>query len=129
GGNSFPYVYTPANARYTVGAVYMPLAPNLKTPQIYTWNLAVQRQLTPGLFASASYVGTQAIHLWDNIELNPGVFKGLNSCTINTAAGPVTYPVCSTTGNLNQRRLLNLQNPQAALNISNLTAFDDGATS
>mgnify|MGYP003341416873 FL=1 len=36
---------------------------------------------------------------------------------------------CSTTGNLNSRRLLNLQNPVAARNISNLTAFDDGGTS
>jgi len=128
GGNPFPYVFNPSNARYTVGAVYMPLAPNLKTPKIYTWNLAIQRQVASRLFVSASYVGTQAIHLWDNIELNPAVFMGLSSCTINTATGPVNYPVCSTTGNVNQRRVLNLQNPQTALNISNLTAFDDGAT-
>ena len=128
GGDPFPYIFDPTHARYTVGAVYMPLAHNLKTPKIYTWNLAVQRQINKNLFVSASYVGTQAIHLWDNIELNPGVFMGLGSCTINTATGPVTYPVCSTTGNVNQRRVLNLQNPQAALDISNLTAFDDGAT-
>jgi len=129
GGNPFPYVYSTTNARYTTAAVYMPLAPNLKTPEVYNWNFALQHQFTPTLFASASYVGTQAIHLWTNIEQNPGIFLGLGACTINTASGPVSYPVCSTTGNLNQRRLLNLQNPQAALNISNLTAFDDGATS
>ena len=36
--------------------------------------------------------------------------------------------MCSTTGNTNQRRRLNLQNPIAAQNISYLTQFDDGAT-
>jgi hypothetical protein len=128
GGNPFPFVFNPSNARYTVGAVYMPLAPNLKTPEVYTWNFAVQRQISSALFVSASYLGTHAIHLWTNVELNPGVFLGLDPCTINTASGPVSYPVCSTTANVNQRRVLNLQNPQKALDISNLTAFDDGAT-
>ena len=128
GGDPFPFVFNPTNARYTIGAVYMPLSPTLKTPEIYNWNLAIQRQINPNLFVSASYVGTQAIHQWTNIELNPGVFMGLNACTINTASGPVNYPVCSTFGNVNQRRVLNLQNPQGALDISNLTAFDDGAT-
>src|SRR5205823_8448646 len=98
GGNPFPYVRSATNARYTVGALYMPVAPNLQTPKVYTWNLAVQRQITPGTFVSASYVGTQAIHLWDAIELNPATFLGLGGCTLNTATGPVTYPVCSTTG-------------------------------
>ena len=129
GGNPFPYTRSYTNPDYTVGAVYMPIPPTLKTPEIYNWNLTVQRQFSSNLFATASYVGTQAIHLWDAIELNPAAFMGLGACTINTATGPVKYPVCSTTANTNQRRVLNLQNPQAALDISNLTAFDDGATS
>ena len=129
GGNPFPFVFNPSNPRYTVGALYMPLSPSLKTPTVYTWNAALQRQISPKLFVSASYVGTQAIHLWTNIELNPGVYLGTAACTINTATGPVNYPVCSTTGNLNNRRVLNLQDPKKALNIANLTAFDDGATS
>ena len=129
GGNPFPYTRSYTNPDYTVGAVYMPIPSNLKTPEIYTWNLTLQRQVSAKLFASAAYVGTEAIHLWDAIELNPAVFMGLGACTINTATGAVSYPVCSTTGNTNQRRVLNLQNPQAALDISNLTAFDDGATS
>ena len=129
GGNPFPFVFNPSNPRYTVGALYMPLSPSLKTPTVYTWNAALQRQITPKLFVSASYIGTQAIHLWTNIELNPGVYMGTAACTINTATGPVNYPVCSTTGNLNNRRVLNLQDPKKALNIANLTAFDDGATS
>ena len=129
GGNPFPYVRSYTNPKYMAGAVYMPIPPNLKTPEVYNWNLTVQRQFTSRLFASASYVGSQAIHLWDAVELNPAVFQGLGSCTLNTPGGPVTYPVCSTTGNTNARRVLNLQNPVKAQYISNLTAFDDGATS
>src|SRR5262249_55738466 len=51
---------------------------------------------------------------------------GLGPCTLNTATGPVSYPVCSTLANLNQRRILNLANPRAALGY--MTAFDDGGT-
>ena len=76
GGNPFPYVRSYTNPTYTVGAVYMPIPPNLKTPEVYNWNLTLQRQFTPKLFASASYIGSQAIHLWDAVELNPAVFLG-----------------------------------------------------
>jgi hypothetical protein len=126
GGNPFPYNSTPPIGRYTVGAVYLPVPPDIKTTEIYNWNLAVQRQITRDLFASASYIGSHSIHLWDNIELNPGIFIP-GTCAAGqfglAAAGP-----CSNTGNLNSRRLLNIANPVAAKNISNLTAFDDGAT-
>src|ERR1019366_872262 len=126
GGNPFPYTRSYTNPTYTVGAVYMPIPPNLKTPKIYTWNATLQRQFSANLFASASYVGTQAIHLWDAVELNPGVYIPGNCLAGQyglTAPGP-----CSTTGNVNSRRVLNLANPVKAQYISNLTAFDDGAT-
>ena len=41
------------------------------------------------------------------MALNPGVFLGLGPCTLNG----VSYPVCSTNANLNQRRVLYQQNP------------------
>jgi hypothetical protein len=129
GGDPFPYSFSRTDPRFTVGATYLPIPPALNTPKIYNWNAAIQRQFTPNFFASASYVGSQAIHLWTNIEENPAVFLGLGPCTLNTATGPTYFPVCSTTGNTNDRRVLNLANPQKALDISNLTAFDDGATS
>jgi hypothetical protein len=129
GGNPFPYTRSYTNPKYTVGAVYMPIPPNLKTPQVYNWNLTVQRQFSANLFVSASYIGSQAIHLWDAVELNPAVFLGTGPCTLNTPTGAVAYNTCSTTGNTNARRVLNLADPVKAQYISNLTAFDDGATS
>jgi hypothetical protein len=128
GGNPFPYSSNPATAKFTAAGAYMPLRPDLKTTTVYNWNLGVQRQVTPGLFASASYVGNHAIHMWNLVELNPPEFLGLGPCTINTVTGPTSYSVCSTTANTNQRRRLNRQNPIAAQNISFITEYNDSGT-
>jgi hypothetical protein len=126
GGDPFPYISNPPTGKFPVGAVYVPVPPNIKTTEVYSWNAGVQRQFTPRLFASASYLGSHTIHLWDNVEYNPGVYIPGNCAAGQyglTAPGP-----CSTTGNVNARRVLNLANPVAATAISNLTAYDDGAT-
>jgi hypothetical protein len=98
----------------------------MKTHEVYTWNVAIQRQVTPNLFVSGTYLGSHIAHIWNAIELNPAQFLGLGPCTLQTATGPVSYPVCSTAQNVNQRRLLNLANPQA--NLGYMTQYDDGGT-
>ena len=60
-------------------AQYLPVPPNFKTTTLYSWNLVVQRQFTPSLFVSASYLGNHAIHLPDAFELNPGVLLNVPS--------------------------------------------------
>ena len=100
---------------------------DLRTTQQYQWNIGIQRQFTPTLFASATYIGSQLIHTWTAIDLNPGQFIPGN-CVAGqyglTAAGP-----CSQLGNINQRRLLNLVNPAAAGTvIGTMTNMDDGGT-
>jgi hypothetical protein len=126
GGNPFPYNSTPPVGKYPVGAVYVPVPPNIKTTQVYSWNAALERQFTPQWFASVSYVGSQTIHLWDNVEYNPPLYIP-GSCAAGqyglSAPGP-----CSTVGNVNARRILYLANPVAAQGFSNLTAYDDGGT-
>jgi hypothetical protein len=120
GGNPFPYSSKPPIGRFTQGAVYLPIPANLKTTTTYSWNVGVQRQFTQNLFASASYVGSQGIHLWTNVEYNPA--------QVVACAGGAAVSTCNTTANTNARRTLNLFDPVRAVNISNLTAFDDGAT-
>ena len=68
--------------------------------------------------ASVSYLGSYSDRLWGLVALNPGVYLGLGPCTIQG----VSYPVCTTNGNLNQRRVLSLsgENPASARLISNL---------
>ncbi len=128
GGAPFPYVSSPGNGRFSPFGSFQPIPPNLKTMSQYSWNLAVQRQMTNSWFLSASYVGSQAIHMLTSVELNAPQFLGLGACTINTATGPVNYPVCSTQANENQRRALSLLNPVASQNVGFVTQYDDGAT-
>jgi hypothetical protein len=127
GGNPFPYNSSPPTGIFPASSAYLPLEPNFKTPEVYSWNFAVQRQMTQGLFLSASYLGNHAIHLPDMYELNPGVYIP-GTCPAGQY-GLTTAGTCSTTGNLGSRRVLNLANPAAARSISNVTVFDDGATS
>ena len=127
GGNPFPYVYNkstpPAFVPY---GSYQPVPPDINNTVQYSWNLAIQRQVNPNLFVSGTYLGTHLIHVWAQLELNPAQWLGTAPCTLNTPTGPVSYPVCSTAANLNQRRLLNLANPSA--NLGYITQYDDGAT-
>jgi hypothetical protein len=53
------------------------------------------------------------------------VFLGLNPCTLNTATGPRSYPVCSVNGNLNERRVLSLENPVRSAQIGALDLNTD----
>ena len=125
--NAETYTYNAKNPTFTPYGSYLPVPPDMKTTSQYSWNLGIQRQMTPSWFLSGTYVGTHLTHIWNAFELNPALFLGLGPCTLNTATGPVTYSTCSTASNVNQRRLLNLANPQA--NLGYLTLYDDGGTS
>jgi len=46
----------------------------LVTPLMYNWNLAVERQLAPGLLMRIAYVGSHGSHLRDLVQLNPAVY-------------------------------------------------------
>jgi hypothetical protein len=126
GGNPFPYNFNRSNPTFAPYGGYLPVPPDMKTHVQYSWNAGVQHQMTPDLFLSATYLGSHIIHIWNAIELNPAQNLGFGPCTLNTASGPVSYPVCTNAGNVNQRRILNLANPQA--NLGYLTQYDDGGT-
>ena len=125
-GTPFPYNYNPANPVYPGASTaaclvsltgclptFLPVPPNLKTSAQYSWNLGIQRQVTQNLFVSATYIGTHIIHLWNAVELNPGVYIPGG---VNTAA------------TLNARRELNLTNPNTTQPLGFITQFDDGGT-
>jgi hypothetical protein len=126
GGNPFPYSFDRNNPLYAPYGAYTPVPADMNTMKQYTWNLGIQRQMTPSLFASATYLGTRVLHIWNSIELNPAWYLGTGPCTLQTPSGPVSYAVCSTTANIDQRRILNLANPNVPLGY--LTQYDDGGT-
>ncbi len=88
------------------------------------WNLSLQKQVARDWLITANYLGNSTIHLFSSNQANPAVFLGLGACTI---AG-VNYATCSTTANINQRRILNLQNPSQGQSYAGIAYADDGAT-
>jgi len=99
--------------------------PDLTTPQTYSWNLAVQRQLGTDYVVSASYLATRAMHIWTLNPINAAQFLGLGPCTLDGVA----YNPCSATTNTDARRLLSLERPRDGDKIGPLAEFDDGGTS
>jgi hypothetical protein len=95
-----------------------------KQPTMNQWNLSIQRQIGNDWLVTANYVGNSMIHLVSSTQLNPAVFMGLGPCTING----INYPTCSTTGNVNQRRALYLQNPGQGQYYSGVNELDQGGT-
>jgi len=109
GKSPFPYNFDPKNPLFPDFGTYLPVPPNLKTTVQYSWNLGVQRQMTSNWFLSATYLGTHIAHLWNAVELNPGI----------SVPG-----IASTTATLNSRRVLN----RAGAKLGNVTQYDDGGT-
>jgi hypothetical protein len=127
-----PFVQTSGVGRsfgfFPQGGVYAVSDPNLKNPQVNTWNLSIQRQMGSWLI-SASYLGNHTAHLWSSRELNLDQYIPGNCVTGQyglTAAGP-----CSSTASANQaaRRTLTLQNPTWGPWYSTIAWLDGGATS
>jgi hypothetical protein len=75
---------------------------DIKQPYTMTYNLSVQRQFGQNWVVSLSYIGSQTRHMWNAQPLNyalcpsPPAFPDATNCSI---------------GNLNPRRILNVQNP------------------
>jgi hypothetical protein len=127
-----PFVQSTGTAKsfgfFPQSGVYAVSDPNLKNPQINTWNLSIQRQLGSWLI-SGSYLGNHTAHLWSSRELNLDQYVPGN-CSAGqfglTTAGP-----CSSTASANQaaRRTLTLLNPTWGPSYSTIAYLDAGATS
>ena len=92
--------------------------PDINAPRVQSWNVTLEKQIGANWGASVSYLGSYTDRLWGLVALNPGVYLGLGPCVLQG----VSFPVCTTNSNLNQRRVLSLsgENPASAALISNL---------
>jgi hypothetical protein len=102
-----PDVVTAADAYFPDFGAYGAVDPDINSTRVQSWNVIVERQIGTAWQVSASYLGSYTDRLWGQVQLNPGVFRGLGPCTI---AG-VVYPSCTVAGNLEQRRALFMDNP------------------
>ena len=123
GGNPFPIHISPDMA-FPAGGVYVSVPRGIKTPYVNQWDLAVQRQIGQNWLVAANYIGNNLVHFWSTSEGNPGIYLPGASCVINGAP----YTPCSSTGNLDRRRRLTLQNPAEGQYYSYLVNVDDGGT-
>jgi hypothetical protein len=123
GGNPFPFTLS-TTTPFAAGGTYDTFNPNTKWPYVQQWNVGIQRQFGRDWLVSASYIGNEVTHLYGFRELNPAVFLGTQPCSL---AG-VSYSVCSTVANTNQRRVLSLLNPSDGAAYGFVDVWDDGGT-
>jgi len=120
GGDPHPII-TNKNVQYIPFGAFGSMDPDINSPRAQQWNLTLERQLGKSWGMSASYLGSYADRLWAQTALNPGVFMGLGPCVINR----VSYNVCTTNANLNQRRALSLIDPVKSASIGALDLNSD----
>ncbi|MBI2189261.1 MAG: TonB-dependent receptor [Acidobacteria bacterium] len=109
GGDPHP-ITTGPNAPYVAFGAFGAMDPDINSPRVQSWNVTVERQIGSDWGAAVSYLGSYSDRLWGLVQINPGVFRGFEPCTI---AGRVYNP-CTQNGNLNPRRVLFEQNPAEA---------------
>jgi hypothetical protein len=124
GGNFLPVTFS-ANAPFTPAGTYVAVQPNMKATTVYNWNLALQRQLTPNWFVSATYAGTETAHIWVSYQLNPGTL--IPGAPI-VATCPATSTTQNCTANLQVRRVVSLLNPAAGKYLGPVDQFDSSGT-
>ncbi len=115
GGSPHPVPPNPgANAAFPGYGAFGAIDPDINSTRAQSWNLIVEQQLGTVWQASASYLGSRIDRIWNQVSVNPGVYLGLGPCTLPNG---VFYPVCSTNANLDQRRVLSLENPTRSLQL------------
>src|SRR5438552_5377286 len=122
GGDPFPVNVT-KNYTFPLAGAYYAFTPQAKPTYQNQWNLSVQQQAGSNLLVSAAYIGTNIIHMWTGGALNPAAYIP-GSCVLN---GVTTNP-CSTLGNIQARRVLNLTNPKEGQYYGAISGLDDGGT-
>ena len=104
GGAPHPYPETPGpDAQFPAYGALASVDPDNNSARVQSWNVIVERQIGAAWQVAASYLGSYTDRIWAQAQRNPGVFT----------AG-------ATAANLNQRRVLSLENPQASRLIGSL---------
>src|SRR5262249_20884188 len=107
GGNPFPVAKLGKDAVFVPFGNYWTVNYDNPSTTRHAWNLSIQKQIGIDWIVSANYMGSHAVHLWTDRELNPAIFIPGGPCTLQG----VPYNPCSTAGNRNVRRRLALAYP------------------
>ena len=118
GGNPFPLPPPGKNIAFPQANAEVFPPPNVKPPNVITWNASLQHRFADSWVFSLTYLGNKTAHLWIGNETNPAVYIP------GTCAGKA----CSSTSNTQARRVLSLANPVAGQYYSTMVVADDGAS-
>jgi hypothetical protein len=124
GGNPFPAAFGP-DTPFPQGGSFLVLPKDIDVTKVHAWNLSFERQVGREWAASATYLGNYTTGLWNLTALNPGVYIPGGPCTLSDGR---TYDPCSTTANLNARRLLSTQNWAQGQYMGYVDAYDSRGT-
>jgi hypothetical protein len=123
GGNPFPIRIT-KNSTFPTAGGYVSFPLDYRQMYLNQWNLSVQRQVWKDWLLTVNYLGNSTLHLFTSNQANPAVFLGTGACNINGT----NYATCSTVANINQRRILSLQNASQGPFYAGIATADDGGT-
>jgi len=126
GANIYPYILN-QNAPFVNGGTYIAEQPDNKATQVHQWNFVVQRQFGNDWVATATYTGSQSLNLLGSYQVNPALYVP-GTCQAGQY-GLKAPGACSTTGNINFRRLFTVNNYPGAVAYSYMDVFDSGGTS
>ena len=116
GGNPFPSPQPPPkDTEFPVGGTYITFPLHGKQTYTHQWNLTYEVQPFKEWLFSAGYVGNITVHVWSGEDINAGVL----------IPGTCGGDPCSSTDNLDQRRVLYLQNPVIGSAYSDIFQADD----
>ena len=122
GGDTHPLSPNPpATAQFPGFGAFGVMDPDINSTRVQSWNVTIERQIRDAWQVSASYLGSYADRLWGQVHVNPGTFMGLAPCTIHG----VSYPSCTTTANVDRRRPLYLENPEAGQWLGPIVRYSD----
>ena len=120
GGNPFPQPQPPpSDAAFPAKGAYITFPLDGKQTYTNTWNLTYEAQPFKDWVFSAGYIGNITVHVWSGRDVNAGVF----------IPGTCGGSPCSTLDNLDQRRVLFLQDSVKGAPYSDIFQADDGGVS
>jgi hypothetical protein len=125
GGNPFPLPPIDGNATFVPGGTFINWDYDMRPPSVQARNLTIERQIRTNWLLSASYIGSQTIHLISLQAFNPAVFLGNTPmCTVNG----ITIAACNTAASTAQRRKMSLLNPAQGRFFGDVGYGDFGGT-
>jgi hypothetical protein len=113
GGNPLPVPNPiPSTVTFPAQGTYVSMPTHVHPMQVTQWNVSYERQVWNNWLLQATYLGNQMTHLWNGVELNPAEY----------------IPGQSSNANVQQRRVLTLQNPIQGPYYGSISQTDDNGS-